>query len=315
MITTITLNPSVDRRYVVQDFQVGNLFRTHQFEATAGGKGLNVARVIKQFGEDVLTTGFIGGKNGEFILEQLTEQGIKNDFIQITGETRNCIAILSKDVVQTEILESGPKVTSEQIELFLQKYERILQDSSVLVASGSLPEGVPESMYYELIIRAKKKGKPFILDTSGSALREGLNASPFLIKPNKSELELLMNRPIESEEEIIKAAKEISQNGVEFVVVSLGSDGAIIIHKDLGYKVKIPKIEVKNPVGSGDSMVAGLAIGLYKNYGIEDMLKLGVACGTANAMEIGTGQIRKANVESMFKNVKVEKIKVLNSLK
>ncbi|MFX0560362.1 1-phosphofructokinase [Tepidibacillus infernus] len=310
MITTITLNPSIDRRYVVQDFQVGHIFRTRQFEATAGGKGLNVARVAKQLGEEVFTTGFLAGRNGDFIAEQLNRIDVKSNFIRIDGETRNCIAILSNSGMQTEILESGPKVTPDQIGIFFYEYERILQDSSVIVASGSLPEGVPISMYYELIIRAKKKGKKFILDTSGLALKEGVKASPYLIKPNKRELESLMNRPIDTEEEIIEAVKEISQNSIEFVVVSLGSDGAIIIHKDIGYKVKTPKIKVKNPVGSGDSMVAGFAIGLNRNYEIEEMLKFGVACGTANAMEMGTGQIRKEIVESIFKKVTVEKVKV-----
>ncbi|WP_339060424.1 1-phosphofructokinase [Tepidibacillus marianensis] len=310
MLTTITLNPSIDRRYVVDHFQVGNVFRPKHFEATAGGKGLNVARVAQQLGESVLTSGFLGEKNGDFILEELQNKGIHNEFVSIEGQTRNCIAILSENGVQTELLEPGPIVTNDEMEQFLQQYEQILVQSSIIVASGSLPRGIPDDFYYQLIKKAKAKGVKFLLDTSGTPLKEAIKAAPFLIKPNKSELETLMNCEIKTDEELIYHSFKISRNGIPFVVVSLGSEGAIVIYNEKGYRVKIPKIAAINPVGSGDSMVAGFAVGLNRNDPIEDIIKLGVACGTANALEMGTGQIDLDKVSEILNYIQIEETKI-----
>lgn len=308
MITTISLNPSVDRRYMVADFENGRVHRTNRYEATAGGKGLNVTRVVSALGEKVLATGLLGGKSGEFIEQELDRIGIANQFLKINGETRSCIAILTENGEQTEILESGPTLSAEDLKRFVSHYVMILEESSVIVASGSVPPGMPVTYYKHLIQLAKEKKIPFLLDTSGSALQEGIKAGPTLIKPNLEELEALVGKPLKSEEEVIDAGKLLSQNSIEYVLISLGGDGSILIHDGAVYRVRLPKVTIKNPVGSGDSMVAGFAVGLLRGYDITQTLKLASAAGTANAMEEGTGSVDSEKVAALFDEVEVKKI-------
>ncbi|MED2974123.1 1-phosphofructokinase [Fictibacillus sp. B-59209] len=308
MITSVTLNPSVDRRYMLEKFEGGKIFRTSRFEATAGGKGLNVARVASSLGEKVFATGLLGGKSGEFIEQQLKDSSIPHHFVKIKGETRSCIAILSDSGEQTEILESGPTVTKEEITLFSDHYEALLNKSSIIVASGSILSGMPVTIYADMIHKAKEKHVPFLLDTSGVPLLEGIKASPTLIKPNLEELETIMNQSLSTEREIIQAGKILSQSGIEYVIVSLGGDGSIFIHQENVFRVRLPKVAVQNPVGSGDAMVAGFAIGLSKQKDLIQTIKFASACGTANAMEEGTGFLSKKLVGSLMNEIHIEQI-------
>lgn len=308
MIATITLNPSVDRRYMVKDFNKNGVFRAQQVEATAGGKGLNVARVIKQLGESVVTLGFLGGMNGEFIENELKKMGIINLFTKIKGETRNCIAILANDHSQTEILEPGPEITEKEINNFLKEYDNILKKSKIICASGSLPQNVPVDFYNELINRAKKANVKFILDTSGEALKYGIKASPFLVKPNRQEVQDITGIKINTERDLLKSAKILSKYAIKILVISLGSEGSVVIHDDELYKVRIPKINAINPVGSGDSMIAGFAVALARGLNFEETINFATACGTANAMEQGTGMINMKNVEFIMGNIVISKL-------
>ncbi|RSK28792.1 1-phosphofructokinase [Bacillus sp. HMF5848] len=305
MITTITLNPSVDRRYIVDDFKVGSVFKTSQYEATAGGKGLNVSRVVASYNEQVLATGLIGGKSGEFIKGRLQEVGVPHQFVPIKEETRSCIAIVGNNY-QTEILETGPTVTESEIGTFLVTYQRLVQTSSIIVASGSIPNGVPFDIYSVLIKKARDHNVPFFLDTSGLALGEAIQAGPTLIKPNLDELASLVGFRLTEEEDIIQAAKHLSMSGIEYVVVSLGADGVIAFHHDQVYKLTVPKVKVINPVGSGDSMMAGLAIAFQRQYNFSDSLRLATAFGTANAMAASTAHVDKNIVNQLQKNILVQ---------
>lgn len=310
MLLTITLNPSVDRRYSVNGFEKGKIFRTDDFQYTPGGKGINVAKVIKAFDEPVAATGFLGGRTGSFIKEKLDEMNITSEFISIKGETRSCIAILSDDGSQTEILESGPLILKEDMERFYCLYERLIKDADVICASGSLPRGLGVATYKFLIELANKQRKKFILDTSGEALKQGIEAKPYLIKPNKEELENLIGKSICSENDIIKAAKYLINKGINIVAISLGGEGSLVFTDNYMYRVKIPKITAINPVGSGDSMIAGFAVSIKRNYDFEYMLRLAVACGTANAMEEETGKVDINNVNTLMNKITVEKVKL-----
>lgn len=309
MILTITLNPSIDRRYDVAAFEKGKVFRTNDYQYTVGGKGLNVSKVISSFNEPVVATGFIGGSGGDFIANGLTEMDIKHDFVSIDGETRSCLAIISDDASQTEILERGPSISSGEIEEFNNLYESLLEKTDIICASGSLPEGVPREIYRDMIFLAKKKNKKFILDTSGEALRLGIEAGPYLVKPNKEELENLTGITIESEEDLMNSGKYLLNKGIEMVVISLGEEGSMVFHKDHIYRVIVPTIEAVNPVGSGDSMVAGLALSISRGYDFETMLKVGAACGTANAMESETGKVDQDRMNGIMDKVRIEKYK------
>lgn len=305
MILTITLNPSIDRRYTLQKFEKGEIFRAKDVQYTPGGKGLNVTRVIQSFQEPVMATGFLGGFSGKYILNELDKAGVEHNFISINGETRSCLAIISDNGVQTEILENGPVIDEAEMIRFKNLYKNLIKDYDIIVASGSLPRGIPTSIYKELIRLGKAQGKKIIIDSSGEALEYGIEASPFLVKPNKEELEKLIGRPISSEKDIIDGANYILDKGVNIVVVSLGEDGSMVFYEKNVYRVKVPKVKTINSVGSGDAMIAGFAISLARGYDFYHMLKFAAACGTANAMEAETGKVNKDNVKNIIDKIVV----------
>ena len=300
MILTVTLNPSIDRRYVVENFESGKVFRARDVQYTPGGKGLNVSRVIKDLGKDVIATGFLGGKSGEFISEKLDELDIENRFVQVSNETRSCLAIISNNGSQTEVLEPGPEIFQSELDDFYNEYREIIDECDIICASGSLPRNVPIDMYSKLIKIAKDKGKKFILDTSGEALVEGMKASPYMIKPNKEELEKILGTTISTERELVDGLKSLGRYNIDIIVASLGSEGSIVYYDDKIYRVSAPKIKAVNPVGSGDSMIAGFAVALEMGYDLETMVKFASACGTANAMEVETGKVNIENVHKII---------------
>lgn len=308
MILVINLNASVDKRYQMAELVKGEVMRAASVDNTPGGKGLHVANVDTILGLDTIVTGLIGGKSGEFIAEKTTEYGIKNDFVKVAGETRSCLAIITADGAQTEILEPGPTVSADELNAFRAKYTELLARADVVVASGSVPQGVPKDFYADLIREAKASGKKFLLDTSGALLENGIKAQPYFIKPNKDEIKALRGTNVESEADVIREVKGFLADGIKLAVVSLGASGSIAGYEDKIYRVTVPKIDCKNPVGSGDSYVAGVAAGLAQGKSIEDVLKLGAACGTANAMEEESGFVRKEVVEDLVAKIKVEQL-------
>lgn len=306
MILVVNLNASVDKRYEMSNINKGIVMRARTVENTPGGKGIHVANVATILDEECLVTGFLGGKTGEFIEEKLNEYQIKSDFVNIKGETRECLAIITDDLVQTEILEPGPVVDEkEQIE-FIEKFNELSEKANIIVISGSVPRNVKTTFYRKLIELAKEKNKRVLLDTSGELLAEGIKSKPYFIKPNRDELEALTGRKIKSISDAINEIKNFHNQGIEFVIISLGEEGSIAGINGEVYKVVVPKVKVSNPVGSGDSYVSGIAIGLSRNYDIDDILKLSSACGTANAMERETGSVKKEVVDELIDQITIE---------
>lgn len=305
MIGTVTLNPAVDCRYVVPALECGAVVRALQVERSAGGKGLNVSRVIRQLGEPVVATGFLGGANGRFIREQLQICGIEDRFLGIAAETRSCLAILSPEGAQTEILEAGPTITTTEWQAWRPLYQQLLQDCTYICASGSLPGGVPPTAYRELIAAAKQQGRLFMLDTSGEGLREAIAARPFMIKPNLAELEQMAGRTLMQQTELLEVMEYLEAQGVTCIIVSLGKSGALVGWGGRKYKVTIPRIKAVNPVGSGDSLVAGFAVGLQRGYSERQTLAFACACGSANALEYGTGIVDAAVVKALLADISV----------
>lgn len=308
MITTITLNTSVDRRYFLKDFYKNGIVRCEDYSSTPGGKGINVSRVLKQLDANLTCLGFIGGLSGQFIKEQLKLLKINTNFTEISGETRTCLGIVFEDGSQSEILEKGPEICEEEIKDFIDKYKFILDKSKVVTASGSIPRGINIDIYRYLINLAENKGIKFVLDTSGSPLSEGIKASPYLVKPNREELEAITKRKINNDTDIIKACEDLINMGARNIAVSLGKDGMIFVGDEGKFKVSIPEVKVLNPVGSGDSTVAGFALGIYKNLNIQEILKLANACGISNAMKKETGKISSRTIRDLIDNIKVKDI-------
>ncbi|WP_066497155.1 1-phosphofructokinase [Abyssisolibacter fermentans] len=308
MITTITLNVSIDRSYVLKNFDKNGVFRCEDYTIVPGGKGLNVSKVLKQLGADINCLGFVGGFSGEYVKEKLKVLGIRTNFTDIDEETRTCLGILLEDGSQAEILEKGPEIKQNELYNFMNVYKDTLKNTEVVVASGSIPKGLNNRIYYDLIMQAKKSNVKFILDSSSNTLIEGIKASPYLVKPNKEELEAITDIKIHSDEDIIKASNILIDMGAENVAVSLGEAGMIYVSKDCSYKVIVPQIEVSNPVGSGDSTVAGFAYGISNNYSIIDTLKLANTCGMSNAMQKETGKIDIEIISELVSKIKVHKI-------
>lgn len=310
MILTITMNPSVDMSYPLPNLQLDAVNRVEQVSKTAGGKGLNVSRVLHQLDKELLATGVIGGHLGAFIKDKLSEAGISHDFTEIKEESRNSIAILHDHGQQTELLEKGPTVTQEEEERFIQHYQKLLVSSSLVTISGSLAAGLSADLYEQLIALAKEKNIPVLLDTSGGALRGAVISStpPFLIKPNETEIAELLSVDRAEKESLIEQLQHSIFQGIEWIVVSMGAAGAVAKHGDVLYRVTIPKIEVVNPVGSGDATLAGLAAGIYAGCSDEDILKWGMTTGMLNAMEEKTGCIDPQGINELFHQIQVEKI-------
>ena len=309
MILTVTMNPSIDISYPLETLHLDTVNRVDKVSKTAGGKGLNVTRVLAEIGDPVSATGLIGGSTGQFILDHL-DQEIGKEFFEIQGETRNCIAILHEGQ-QTEILEKGPSVSEEEGQAFLDHYEALLPDVAVVAISGSLPAGLPLDYYSQLVERAKKAGKPVVLDCSGVSLEKALAApiKPTVIKPNNEELSQLLGYEVTKD---LDQLKEVLQSdlfkGIEWVIVSLGADGAFAKHGDVFYKVDIPKIEVVNPVGSGDSTVAGIASALYHQEGDQALLTKANVLGMLNAQEATTGHINIHRYDDLYQQINVKEV-------
>ena len=308
MITTVTLNPAIDTRYFIEDFKEGRLFRAEKTIKSPGGKGLNVTKVLRQMDADVVATGIIGGKNGEWIQENLKKMDIKEEFYVSSAETRVCIAVLAKHS-ETEILESGEEVTDSDLRAFEKKLMELVEKSDVITMSGSLPKGMDAGYYQKLVELVNRKGKKVILDTSGKSLLEGVKGKPYLIKPNFDELEYVLGESIDGRDKIKKAVEKLKNLGAQNVLVSLGGEGAIYFGEEI-LKITIPKIKIHNTVGSGDSSVAGFAKGLDDGLELNEILKLSMACGMSNAQSMETGRVIPEDVKEFMENITVEVLKI-----
>ncbi|MFJ8244868.1 1-phosphofructokinase [Peribacillus asahii] len=305
MITTVTLNVAIDKSYVIDELKKGEVMRVCTCSKTPGGKGLNVARVINLCGEEVVATGFIGGYSGAYIESLLQEQGITYDFARTTSETRTCINVLDSEGNSTEFLEPGEPVTQPELNDFLDKFTQMITESDVITISGSVPKGINTDIYARLVSMVKAKGKKVILDSSGDLLKEGIKACPTMIKPNRDEVQALLNCPIDNWDELINSAKKLQNMGIEYVVISLGADGALVVTKDAVYHGKPPRIQPVNTVGSGDSMVAAFAVGLTRGYSIEKLLRYAIAVSTANTLTMTTGSFKVEDMKELYDQVSI----------
>lgn len=309
MITTVTLNASIDKAYhMEQGIQNGTVMRVETCRNSAGGKGLNVVRIVKLCGEEGKATGFVGGFNGAYLEMLLDQDQVPHQFVKIEGETRSCINILDPKYGSTEYLEPGCTVTEQEEEQFLRNFETIIKDSDIVTISGSVPKGVSKEIYQKLIEQAKNMGKAVILDTSGELLKHGLKAKPTMVKPNKDEIEMLFQTKIDKEEDVIDYAKKIHEMGIPYVVISLGKDGAVLVCEEGIYHGKPPKIEAVNTVGCGDSMVGAFAVALSRLSSPEEALRYAVATATAAALSPNTGDFQKEIQETILEQVEINKI-------
>ena len=307
MITTVTLNAAIDKTYFVPDFRLNKVNRTTMVHSEPGGKGVNVAKVLNLLDIPVITTGFAGGYNGMKIRDELKKIGIHPEFINIKEESRLCINIIDEVIqTQTEILESGPTITETEWVDLCEKIDCLSKKSSLVIMSGSLPKGLHDDSYKELISIVKRNHAKAVIDTSGIALEEALKSAPYMVKPNKQELAQLLKKEHITTNDILDALSLFQKQGIDLTVVSLGEEGALVGYKGEAFKVTPPQIELVNPVGCGDALVAGITAGLHLELDIRESLILGVSAATANALEVKAGNISVNLLNELKTRVKLE---------
>lgn len=300
MILTVTLNPSVDRLVYVKQLVPHDTNRILRVEEDAGGKGVNVARVLKRLNVPVIATGFLGGRAGRYVQHELSRiDGVECRFVWVKGNTRTNLAIQEEDgSPPTALNERGPQIAPEELASLLQVIEALSGDARFVALGGSLPPGVPTDIYATLGDIAARRGAKVVLDADGEPLVQGLKASPFLIKPNENETERLLGRAIDTLEDAAKAARELHDRGIPVVVVSIGEKGAAVACAEGCWVAIPPTVRAISTIGSGDSMIAGVLSVLARDGAVEEAIRWGTAAGTATAMtdgsDIGTAeQIRE----------------------
>ncbi|MGO8736870.1 MAG: 1-phosphofructokinase [Terriglobia bacterium] len=282
MIVTVTLNPAIDKSVTAPRFEVGKTNRGEVRQPDAGGKGINVAKAVKQLGAEVCALGFVAGSNGRFILEALAAGGVPADFINVPGETRVNLKILDPvNGTETELNEPGFQVFPEHLQAIKQKIRDYGPRCEVMVFSGSLPPGAPPQIFAELMTIAKGLGAKCMLDTAGPALRYGLEAKPLLLKPNRAEVEGLLQKRLTTRSELAEAARKLLGMGAEEAVISLGADGAVAATEHDLLSARPPAVVSRSSVGAGDAMVAALAYGEVNHLSFRDSFCLAIAASAA----------------------------------
>ena len=310
MILTVTLNTSIDKLYLVDTVRPETVMRVKEVHNTAGGKGLNVSRVAAGLGEPVTAMGFTGGFNGQYLESLVSGPLIRCAFTHVRGETRSCINCWDlSDGRSTEYLEPGEPVTPEEIGRFLADFDARLPEADVLAISGSVPQGVPEDFYRELIRRGHSAGVPVLVDTSGSRLVAAVLEKPDLVKPNEDEITQLTGQRPSTREEAVDALVSLREGGIPFAVLSLGAEGALLACGEGVYHGKPPRIEPRNTVGCGDSMVAGFAVGFARGLPVTETFRTALAVSAANALSLFTGDFDPADYERLYPRVEIEKIR------
>lgn len=307
MITTVTLNPAVDKTYTAARLLPGQVNRMESVKNLAGGKGINVSKVLRQYGYEVSAMGFLGGYTGSFIEDYVREIGCRCCFTHVAGETRASINILSQDGFVTEVLEPGAAISEKELAQFHQDFEREIKSSEMVILSGSVPADVPESIYGDLILKAREQGKKVLLDSSGEYLRQGVKAEPFMIKPNGRELEMLVGRKVKGLEDTIGAAIGLNRRGISHVLVSMGAKGLLYAAGEQILYARAPKVKTVNTVGCGDSVVAAFAMAYAQGLDAEEILRYCTGISAANATTLESAVIPMERASELMKEVEIER--------
>lgn len=305
MIHTLTLGPSLDLTYRVGDFHTDDNNRAAELHRAPGGKGINVSRVATRLGHPTIALGFLGGTTGIEVAELLEAENVLTWFTAVKGNTRTNPIIQNQAGEQLRIIAPVPTVDAQAAE---QLWNAVfaLRPPDFLVLAGSLPRNIPENFYERVLAQAKQDGVRVAVDADGEELRRLVEAGADLIKPNQYELERLVGRELPSWEDVLAACREVLALGAGTVVVSLGEQGALMVRPEGAWRAAAPQIEVQSPVGSGDSLLAGLCVQLAEGWAPPDALRFGVACGTATAMTPGTELGAPEQIEALYHQVQAE---------
>jgi tagatose 6-phosphate kinase len=306
MILIVNLNLAVDEIVHLYGLTLGEVHRTNFTERLAGGKGVNIARVLKALNEPALLTGFAGGRAGDFILKELQREEIPSSCVRVENESRTCIILDDQATrTQTVINEAGPIISEAELNAFLEHYARLLSTSDMVIITGSLPPQLPTDVYARLIYAANETHKRVLLDTSHKPLCMSLQARPFMVKVNGAEAGEALGLEAKDFDTAARAALKLREAGALHAMVTLGAQGAVLLLYEVECRIKPPRVEARNSVGSGDAVMAALAFGLMRGFNAEEMARYAVAAGAANALR-GAGRIRAEELLQFEKDVTVQ---------
>lgn len=309
MIYTVTLNPALDRTVYADDFSLGEVNRARRDRSDAGGKGINVSKTLNALGCESLALALLGGSVGKQIEKQLAELKVDCWPFYIEDETRTNTKIVDEKArINTDINIAGPTVKREIIDNMLTLLLRIVEPTDIVILSGSLPQGVENTTYKTWIEALQEKGVCTFLDADGEAFKQGIQARPYLVKPNVHELSQYAQKELTTTEEILETSKELLDKGIACVIISRGAEGALFITPENVYSAPALSVEVGSTVGAGDALVAGMAYAREHQMEMDEAIKLSMATAAASVMQAGTQAPDKTAVEKLKANVKIQKL-------
>ncbi len=307
-ILTVTLNPAVDKIVLVKKFIHGEDFSGERIGLSAGGKGINVSRALKILGGEAVATGLIAGSAGDYIKGELKKENIRNDFLEINGETRINLTIIDKTTGKiTRVIKRGPRVDETDLARFRKKFIALLKNCSYAVFSGANANGLTDSVYRELIEIAKNKNVKTVLDTRGKALLSALKAKPFLIKPNREEAGYILRRKLNSLLKVKEAVRYLLGYGIKIVIISMGDRGAVAGEGNEILFASLPRLKGKNSVGCGDALVGGFLFSHSRRESFRDCIKTAVAAGAASVLTSKPGYFKKEDFKKIYGRVNITK--------
>lgn len=306
MILIVNLNLAVDHIIELDDLRAGQVQRSRRERRQAGGKGVNVARVLKTLGEESLLSGFLGGRAGDFITAGLQAEKIAARSTRVADESRTCLILNDRARrEQTVVNAPGPAISDEEFHRFEVGYLYSLSDVALVVITGSLPPNLPENTYARLTTTAREQGKRVLLDCAGAPLKAALAARPFLVKINHTEAAELLAAPVTNFSDAAAATHKLRAAGVESAMITLGAEGALLDFEGARYRFVAPRVRSVNSVGSGDAALAGLATGLQRGWTAQESGSVAVAAGAANALH-GVGGCSAEEIEELLPRVRCE---------
>jgi 1-phosphofructokinase family hexose kinase len=294
MIVTVTLNAAVDRTLTVPNFQLGHRHRASHSLTSAGGKGINVARALKRLESPVVATGLAGGRTGDRIVEELAVEGILNDFVRISDESRTSIAVVDPTAGGlTEIYEWGPAVRADELDTLLDKLHYLSRVASFVVFSGSLPRDVENDFYAEAIRDLSRRGVQCVLDCEGEPLRLGVEGEPFLVSPNQREAEALVGQELDDDEDFLMALETIADLGARNVLITRETACFALFREERQVRrlrASVERVEPVASVGAGDVLLAGFLAERFNGRPLGDAVRTAVGCAAASVLELGAGR-------------------------
>ena len=315
MIVTVTLNAAIDRTLTVPNFQLGHRHRSSHSLTLAGGKGINIARALKRLDMPVVATGLAGGRSGTRIVEEMTDEGLLNDFVRIGDESRTSTAVVDPTAgTYTEINEWGPAVTRVELELLLEKLHYLSRSAEMVVFAGTLPRDVHNGFYADAVRELNRRGVRTVLDCEGEALRLGVEAEPYLVSPNQREAEGLVGMELETAEDFVAALDHIASLGARNVHITTESGCYALLREErttLRLHAAAPQVEPVSVVGAGDVLLAAYIAARLDDRPADEAMRMAVAAGTASTLEVGAGRFEPRELGRLIERVQVSSLEAV----